>query len=540
MLRTEPTQKKSWIKAPAGWPVRHRGGITRLFDSLKFLLKQLTVTRLAFVVFVLPALFYLYDEATHSVLIIDPINLPDGFSKNGFTSAVMANRIGDALRRMEESAQTQMKKDKLRSLQEEALTPDIEVPGVKVGVQEVVDITRGIFNIYPKHITGDLVTLPAPPAYLANVDTTICDDVSPKAGHPAAIVAVYATVKRSRSAAVRVALPADDLDALVQCTAEIVLKQVNPYVLAVYKMQQGKDDLSLQIIEGILQDPSQDRSARIAAYIFKGNVLSHQKRYDEAEASFTQAIEIDRKRQHWYNHPKFAPSFLALPPPHTADVYNSWGNMFDDKGEYGNAIEQYRKAIQFDPKSAMAYNNWGFVIDEQNDDGNGQNSKRYDDAIEKYKEATDVDPNFADAYINWGFVIDERNVTGDPTQFQAAIEKYKTAIQCDPKVPQAYNNWGEVLARWKKFPDAAAKYRKATELDPKYAEAYLNWGNALFDQQKYADAIEKYQQAIKLNPKYAEAYMNWGKVLYKQKKYPEAMEKRQQAITLDPKSAEAQ
>jgi tetratricopeptide (TPR) repeat protein len=507
-----------------------RGGITRLLDSLKFVLKQCTVKRIALVVFVLPALFYLYDEATHSVLVIDPIKLPDGFGKDGFSSDVMSNRIGDAIRYMEESAQTKLKKEKLRSLQDEALTPDVEVPGVKDAVKQVVDITRGVFNIYPKHITSDLVVSQASAPLHKNLDTAICNDAKLADKQRAAIITVYASQKRDRSPAVTVAVPADDLDGLAQCAAEIVLREVNPYVLAVYKSQQDHSDSSLQILEGIIQDPAQDSSALIAALIFKGNVLSQQKDYENAESNYAQAIEIDGERRRWYNNPKFAPSFLALPPPHAADVYNSWGNMFEDKGDYPKAIEYYQKAVKFDPANAMAYTNLGNVAEAKHE---------YAKAIEEFEQAIRVDPRFAAAYVSWGNVIDERNVNSDPEQYKAAIERYQAAIKSDPKVPESYKNWGDVLTKQAKFDDAIAKYRKATELNPKYPGAYLGWGKALYKQHEYPQASEKYQKAIELDPKYADAYLNWGDVLYDQQQYPEAIRKYQKAIEIHPNSADA-
>jgi hypothetical protein len=36
----------------------------------------------------------------------------------------------------------------------------VEIPGPKLGLKTLIDITRNVFGIYPKHISGDIL-LPA-------------------------------------------------------------------------------------------------------------------------------------------------------------------------------------------------------------------------------------------------------------------------------------------------------------------------------------------------------------------------------------------
>jgi len=513
------------------WPP---GRAQRLFGSLKNVWKNLSLTQLAFAAVFFPTLFYLYDETTHHVLIIDSINLPQDTSKNGFTSAVMVNQVGDALGRIEAVTQTQMNKDSVRLPQEAVSPPSIEVPSTKFGINDLVAILRSVFRIYPQRITGDVILSQTLPAPIPILNTYRCDNVSSLAGGPFAVATVYATsARRSRSSSVRFVVPIDDMDGLVQCTAEVVLMQVNPYILAVYKKQQGNGQASLQIIDEMLQEPSLDDGVRIAAYILQGKLLSDQKDDAKAEASFQKAIEIDRARRRWYNHPS---------PPHAADAYNSWGNMLEDRKEYNKAIEKYEMAVGLDPSDAMVYDDWGVAIDDQNQD---HDAKKLEAAIEKFQTAVKLDPKSAGAYLNWAIVIDEQNTNKEGEQYraakeyQAAIEKFQTSIKLDPKDAHAHKNLGDVYHKGEDYADADAEYRKATELDPKYSLAFKNWGDMFLAQRNYPEAIDKYRKAMQLDPKY-KVYNNWGNALEEwEKSDRDAIASNQKKINHDAKNADA-
>lgn len=140
-------------------PVWRPSTLSRLVSYLKDLRKHFTFKRVVFAICVLPLLFYTYREVTHEALIIDPFSVPKRFEETGLTPEVVANRIGDSLRQIEANAQTRMKKDKLTLLHDEGSTPNVEIPGTKLGLKTIVEGTRAVLGIYPKHISGDIVAL---------------------------------------------------------------------------------------------------------------------------------------------------------------------------------------------------------------------------------------------------------------------------------------------------------------------------------------------------------------------------------------------
>lgn len=235
--------------------------------------------------------------------------------------------------------------------------PDVEIPGTKVGLRTIIDITRSVFGIYPKHISGDIV-----------VPVNVSPNVESPAVKQQATVTVYITHGQNRSAAVSTVVAGAEVALLVKCAAETALGQVNPYVLAAYREEHREYDEAVEILERMIQDPSENRRDEGAAFNLWGNVLGDQKRYDEAIAKYEKAIEFDPK--------------LVLP-------YNNWGVALRAQGKYDEAIAKYQKAIELDPKLAPLYNNWGLALQDQ---------KKYDEAIAKYQKAIELDPKFAAPY----------------------------------------------------------------------------------------------------------------------------------------------
>jgi tetratricopeptide (TPR) repeat protein len=459
---------------------------SRYFRFLRFMsivqcalnwLKRAVVAAVVLLLFL-----YVYPEVMRPALVIDPFSVPKGFEESGLTPEVVSNRIGDELRRIETEANTRLEKDKLTSLEDEGgATPDIEIPGTKMGLKVLVDATRAVFQKYPRHVSGDIVTL-------KNQQLKIT---------------IYTTKGRDRGHATSLLVNSNNVDEAARRTAETVLEQVNPYILALYlNDHHGEFDRMIMLVSRAAQDEGRIRKYRAAAFSLWGRVLSDHRKYDEAIEKYKQGIAVDCK----YSAP-----------------YIDWGNTLSNQGNYDDAINKYKQAVAIEANYAVSYNNWGNALSAQ---GN------YDDAIDKYKQAIALNHEYIVAYNDWAGMLLKQG------KYDEAIDKYKQAIALGPDVA-TYNNWGKVLRYQRKYDEAIKKYKQAIAGDPEDPTAYNNWGYALSAQGKYDEGIEKYKQTIALDPEYAVAYVNWGEALSGKKKYDEAIEKYKQAIALDPKNAYA-
>ncbi len=73
--------------------------------------------------------------------------------------------------------------------------------------------------------------------------------------------------------------------------------------------------------------------------------------------------------------------------------YTLRGVVYFEKGQYDDAISDYTKALEINPRYAVAFNNRGNAYQ-----GKGQ----YDQAISDYNKALEINPRFALAYYNRG------------------------------------------------------------------------------------------------------------------------------------------
>jgi eukaryotic-like serine/threonine-protein kinase len=209
---------------------------------------------------------------------------------------------------------------------------------------------------------------------------------------------------------------------------------------------------------------------------------------DDAIAEYHKAIDLD---------PKHAPAHINL------------GIALVAKNRLDEGIAEYKKAIDLNPKYAQAHNNLGTAL---------QAKKKLDEAIAEYKKAIDLDPKYANAHYNLGYVLHQKN------QLDEAIAKYKKAIELDPKHAKAHNNLGIALRAKDQLEDAIAEFKKAIELDPKDGLPHYNLGNALKSKNQLDDAAAEYRKAINLLPNHAETHCNLAKVLRLQGQLPASLE----------------
>lgn len=162
----------------------------------------------------------------------------------------------------------------------------------------------------------------------------------------------------------------------------------------------------------------------------------------------------------------------------TAWDYIRRGLRAKAEGQMEEAIQEYSKAIDKDPRNAAAYNNRGIVYDDL---------EQYKRAIEDYDKAIELNPNNVLAYNNRGVAYDNLG------EYEKAIEDYDKAIKLDPDYAAAYNNRGVIYNALGQYEKAIECYTQAIKLDPQYKTAYQNRAEAYraIGKEELAEADEK-------------------------------------------------
>jgi tetratricopeptide (TPR) repeat protein len=79
---------------------------------------------------------------------------------------------------------------------------------------------------------------------------------------------------------------------------------------------------------------------------------------------------------------------VQQPKLESAEAYNDRGVAYGRKGQYDQAIADYNKAIEINPRGAMTYKNRGSAY---------YHKGQIDKGISDFNKAIEIDPMFADA-----------------------------------------------------------------------------------------------------------------------------------------------
>jgi tetratricopeptide (TPR) repeat protein len=203
----------------------------------------------------------------------------------------------------------------------------------------------------------------------------------------------------------------------------------------------GPAERSLKIIKDVIE---QEIKRETAIHLFKGASYHNKSQYDQAISEYTKTLEIN---------PKYV------------DAYNNRGIAYVDKGKYDQAFIDYNKAIEINPKYALAYYNRGIAY---------ANKEKYDQAIKDFNKALEINSKYALAYNNRGFAYANKG------KYDQAIKDFNKALEINPKNTEAYYNRGIAYDKKGKYDQAIKDFSKVLEINPKFAMAHSNRGFTYF------------------------------------------------------------
>jgi superkiller protein 3 len=121
---------------------------------------------------------------------------------------------------------------------------------------------------------------------------------------------------------------------------------------------------------------------------------------------------------------------------------------FVQAGKFEEAESHYRQALAGRP-TAETHNGLGYVLARQG---------RTDEAIAEFRKAIDVDPKFTPAYNNLADALAQQG------KLEEAEQYYKRSLAAKPSAA-VYNALGVVLRKLGKMDEAADQFGKAEALD---------------------------------------------------------------------------
>lgn len=114
---------------------------------------------------------------------------------------------------------------------------------------------------------------------------------------------------------------------------------------------------------------------------------------------------------------------------------------------------------------------------------NAFQAEKYRDAIGQYEKAIQVEPKHTLAYLGKALAYEKLK------EYPSALADYDQAVKLDPNYAQSYLGRAKVYWELGKWPQALEDCNQAIELQPRLAASYFLKGRALVQLERYEDAL---------------------------------------------------
>lgn len=166
-------------------------------------------------------------------------------------------------------------------------------------------------------------------------------------------------------------------------------------------------------------------------------------------------------------------------------AYYNLGKMFQDKGQYDEAVRNYKETVRIDPGDYEAWNNMGTIFYAQG---------KIDQAISSYKQSLKANPNYTIAIFNEGLARLKQREYGE------AISQFGRVLKMKPDWPEAHNYTGDAYVQLGNYDLAVKHYEEAIKLRPDYLTALYSAGMASRRQGEYSKAVSYFRRALEQKP----------------------------------------
>lgn len=220
-----------------------------------------------------------------------------------------------------------------------------------------------------------------------------------------------------------------------------------------------------------------------------------------------------------------------------AEQYWSLGTFFAKQGNWDEALKNFVKGRQTDPRDPKTIVNWYFTGNVFNDrfDMNRQykpewgdqgNAARddYERGLEAYAAVEALDRNYQRTIHQEGVlhlkraqVAHDQDPKGAEEYESLAIAAFIKAIKLGPEFDQNYLRLGQIYMIQKRYLEAVKVYEALLKAiksgrspagKSNLAEAHMNLGNAYFMMERWRDAEKGYRDALSVAPGHERAKKN--------------------------------
>ena len=192
--------------------------------------------------------------------------------------------------------------------------------------------------------------------------------------------------------------------------------------------------------------------------------------------------------------------------PKMALAHHNLGKLWQQHGNYPQAIEYFRRVVQLEPENILAYSDCADAW---------QKMGNLDSTLDCWSSAIELAPSFVEAYC-------QRKLASSPDDLlevaKLSCARFLQALKQGNRAEAYHHLWrsysymGDVLLEFGGVKQAETYYQQALKIEPN-AELCLKLGNCLGQQRRLDAAITAYQLGLSLQPNHPQICFQLGKVL---------------------------
>ena len=131
---------------------------------------------------------------------------------------------------------------------------------------------------------------------------------------------------------------------------------------------------------------------------------------------------------------------------------------------------------------------------------------KYGEAVAEYRKAIEKNPVAIDLHYHLGRALLQQS--HDPAALELARKEFEAELRLNPADAVAEYQVAQILTAEQKKPEAAAHFERAATLNPDFPEALIAVAKLRSDAKRYPDAIDLLEKAVKVQPRNETAHYN--------------------------------
>jgi serine/threonine-protein kinase len=245
-----------------------------------------------------------------------------------------------------------------------------------------------------------------------------------------------------------------------------------------------------------------------------GYFYNAQGEYDRAQQKFEDALDRDPEYGHlhaglgWnlYYQGDYQGALnefdqaIKLSPQDT-DAYVGKSRVYENQEspDYDQAVDALKQAADIAPKSTVIFTNLGWAYRHKAislEYGGDDQKSNYAEAEQQFRKALELNGKYYDALTGLGWVLqDQADLLEDNARFEEAVDTLQKSVRIKDDQSNAHSALGWSYYGLEQYDRAEQSFQRAVELKDDYADAYYGLGRALEEQGKHDSAREAYQAA---------------------------------------------